>query len=158
MNLRFSQEKSKEVTMSNNKQIEKPLELPHQETIVGINTIQTKPFDNQKIEIMTNNKQSMKLYTEEQLKQAIKMALHGFGIGGIEDTIEVVASKLTPIELPSDDEKSKFTIDYFNWLHTNQYKYNPKVKMYQKMMINETLFFTIEELMIEFNKIQGGNK
>jgi hypothetical protein len=55
------------------------------------------------------------------------------------------------------EEQSKFTIDYFNWLHNNQYKYNPKVKMYQKMMINETLFFTIEELMIEFNKIQGGN-
>ena len=42
--------------MSNNKQIEKPLELPHQETIVGTNTIQTKPFDNQKT--MSNNKQS----------------------------------------------------------------------------------------------------
>ena len=41
--------------MSNNKQIEKPLELPHQETIVGTNTIQTKPFDNQKA--MSNNKQ-----------------------------------------------------------------------------------------------------
>ena len=41
--------------MSNNKQIEKPLELPHQETIVGTNTIQTKPFDNQKT--MSNNKQ-----------------------------------------------------------------------------------------------------
>jgi len=52
------------------------------------------------------------------------------------------------------EEQSKFTIDYFNWLHNNQYKYNPKVKMYQKMMINETLFFTIEELMIEFNKTQ----
>ena len=44
-----------EVNMSNNKQIEKPLELPHQETIVGTNTIQTKPFDNQKI--MSNDKQ-----------------------------------------------------------------------------------------------------
>ena len=44
------------MTMSNNKQIEKPLELPHQETIVGTNTLQTKPFDNQKIEIMSNNK------------------------------------------------------------------------------------------------------
>ena len=43
--------------MSNNKQIEKPLELPHQETIVGTNTLQTKPFDNQKIN-MSNNKQS----------------------------------------------------------------------------------------------------
>ena len=51
---------------------------------------------------MSNNKRSMKLYTEEQMKEAIKIALHGFGIGGIEDTIEVVASKLTPIELPSD--------------------------------------------------------
>ena len=44
-----------EVNMSNNKQIEKPLELPHQETIVGTNTIQTKLFDNQKT--MSNNKQ-----------------------------------------------------------------------------------------------------
>lgn len=44
--------------MSNNKQIEKHLELPHQETIVGINTIQTKPFDNQKITKMSNKKQS----------------------------------------------------------------------------------------------------
>ena len=104
---------------------------------------------------MSNNKQSMKLYTEEQVKHAIKMALHGFGIGGIEDTIEVVASKFTPIELPTDEEKREFTIVFFNWLHNNQYKYNPKVKMYQKMMINETLFFTIEELMIEFNKIVG---
>lgn len=41
--------------MSNNKQIEKPLELPHQETIVGTNTIQTKPFDNQKT--MSNDEQ-----------------------------------------------------------------------------------------------------
>jgi general stress protein 26 len=45
--------------MSNNKQIEKPLELPHQETIVGTNTIQTKPFDNQKT--MNNNKQQTAL-------------------------------------------------------------------------------------------------
>jgi hypothetical protein len=52
------------------------------------------------------------------------------------------------------EETTKFTIGYFNWLHNNGYKYNPKVKMYWKMMINETLFFTIEELIIEFNKIQ----
>jgi hypothetical protein len=52
------------------------------------------------------------------------------------------------------EETTKFTIGYFNWLHNNGYKYNPKVKMYWKMMINETMFFTIEELMIEFNKIQ----
>jgi hypothetical protein len=49
--------------MSNNKQIEKPLELPHQETIVGINTIQTKPFDNQKT--MSNNKQTTDMTWDE---------------------------------------------------------------------------------------------
>ena len=46
-----------------NKQIEKPLELPHQETIVGINTIQTKPFDNQKT--MSNNKQTTDMTWDE---------------------------------------------------------------------------------------------
>jgi hypothetical protein len=51
--------------MSNNKQIEKPLELPHQETIVGTNTLQTKPFDNQKT--MSNNKQTPQEKAEELL-------------------------------------------------------------------------------------------
>ena len=52
--------------MSNNKQqtevkqIKKNLELPHRETVISTNTLQTKPFDNQKIETMSNNKQSMK--------------------------------------------------------------------------------------------------
>lgn len=45
--------------MSNNEQIEKKLKLPHRETVISTNTIQTKPFDNQKIEIMSNNKQSI---------------------------------------------------------------------------------------------------
>ena len=40
------------------KQIKKHLELPHRETVISTNTLQTKPFDNQKIEIITNNKQS----------------------------------------------------------------------------------------------------
>ena len=43
--------------MSNNKQIKKYLELPHRETVISTNTLQTKPFDNQKIETMSNNKQ-----------------------------------------------------------------------------------------------------
>jgi hypothetical protein len=42
--------------MSNNKQIKKYLELPHRETVISTNTIQTKPFDNQKE--MSNNKQT----------------------------------------------------------------------------------------------------
>jgi len=39
------------------KQIKKYLELPHRETVISTNTIQTKPFDNQKIN-MSNNKQT----------------------------------------------------------------------------------------------------
>ena len=64
--------------MSNNKQIEKPLELPHQETIVGTNTIQTKPFDNQKE--MSNNKQSSIEWLVEQIKKDINLRLRGFDI------------------------------------------------------------------------------
>ena len=64
--------------MSNNKQIEKPLELPHQETIVGTNTIQTKPFDNQKT--MSNNKQSSVEWLVEQIKKDINLRLRGFDI------------------------------------------------------------------------------
>jgi hypothetical protein len=85
--------------MSNNKQIEKPLELPHQETIVGINTIQTKPFDNQKE--MSNNKQSMKLYTEDQVKK-IQQAILCNHKDAIMDE-NYCLNVTTPIELPSDE-------------------------------------------------------
>jgi hypothetical protein len=40
------------------KPIKKYLELPHMETIISANTLQTKPFDNQKVETMSNNKQT----------------------------------------------------------------------------------------------------
>lgn len=45
-----------------------------------------------------------RLYTEEQLRGAIKSALDGFGIGQTEDTIDVIVSKIAPIELPTDEE------------------------------------------------------
>lgn len=48
------------------------------------------------------------------------------------------------------EQQSKFTIDFINWLHLNQYKYNPKAKLYQKHFINETLFFSIDELYQQF--------
>ena len=47
-------------------------------------------------------------------------------------------------------QQGKFTIDFINWLHLNEYKYNPKAKLYQKQFINETLFFSIDELFITF--------
>jgi hypothetical protein len=49
------------------KQIKKYLELPHRETVITTNTIQTKPFDNQKT--MSNNKQSSVEWLIEQLKE-----------------------------------------------------------------------------------------
>lgn len=100
-----------------------------------------------------SNKPTIKLYTKEQIVNATnKVFIEAITF---EDVNEIVRN-LTPIELPTDEEKREFTIDFFNWLHNNEYKYNPKFKMYQKFMINETLFFTIEELMMEFNKTQGG--
>jgi hypothetical protein len=50
------------------------------------------------------------------------------------------------------EKQGKFTIDFINWLHLNQYKYNPKAKFYQKHFINETLFFSIDELFIAFKQ------
>ena len=50
------------------------------------------------------------------------------------------------------EQQGKFTIDFINWLHLNQYKYNPKAKLYQKQFINETLFFSIDELFITFKQ------
>ena len=82
---------------------------------------------------------NMKLYTEEQLKEAIKMALHGFGIGGIEDTIEVVASKFTPIELPSDEEIEEMGKDVIVYNDTKR-------------------GWFVEGLRFMRDKIQGGNK
>jgi hypothetical protein len=66
-----------------------------------------------------------------------------------------------PIDLYSEFERAlemekeqqgKFTIDFINWLHLNEYKYNPKAKLYQKQFINESLFFSIDELFITFKQ------
>lgn len=58
---------------------------------------------------MSNNKQTMKLYTEEHLKKAIN---RGYSSAMLEDyTIKEITDNflntLTPIELPSDEEVSK---------------------------------------------------
>jgi hypothetical protein len=50
------------------------------------------------------------------------------------------------------EKRGKFTIDFINWLHLNEYKYNPKAKLYQKQFINETLFFSIDELFVTFKQ------
>jgi hypothetical protein len=55
---------------------------------------------------MRNNKQSMKLYTEEQLKEAFNCGRLYQGIKG-DTNIYHFIDKLTPIELPSDEEIRK---------------------------------------------------
>ena len=54
-----------------------------------------------------NNKQSMKLYTEEQLKKAIELAQeceHECGGVYFDYTEKEIIDELTPIELPSDED------------------------------------------------------
>ena len=50
---------------------------------------------------MTNNKQSMKLYTEEQIKEAFNCGRLYLGREGDTNFYHLI-DKLTPIELPSD--------------------------------------------------------
>ena len=49
---------------------------------------------------MSNNKQSIKLYTEEDLIIAIGLARHG----DQEWSVDEIVKDFTPIELPSDEE------------------------------------------------------
>ena len=76
-----------------NKQIEKPLELPHQETIVGTNTIQTKPFDNQKTENMSNNKQSSVEWFAQKLYETLEIRGDGYVIDSLLDLAKAMHKK-----------------------------------------------------------------
>ena len=58
---------------------------------------------------MSNNKQSMKLYSEEEVRKALKMALGPLKIS----TENYFINSLTPIEFPSDEEISKEVTDLF---------------------------------------------
>jgi hypothetical protein len=64
--------------------------------------------------------------------------------------LEHVISVVKGIE---KNQQNEFSIDFVNWLNNNEYKYNHKFKMYQKHFVNETLYFTLAELILEFNKL-----
>ena len=79
---------------------------------------------------MTNNKQSMKLYTEEQVKHML------IGLIGSAKTVDDFLHRYyTPIELPNDDEIHKQAINYSGF--DNEFKAGAKWMR---------------------DKIQGGNK
>lgn len=100
------------------------------------------------IETMSNNKQSMKLYTEEQLKKAIAIGFdwcHQKHIPS-DDMTDTFIKKLTPIKLPSDEEVEQYLKSFPYTKHLDDGQYNDGV-------------IVGAELAIEWmrDKIQGGN-
>lgn len=84
---------------------------------------------------MSNNKQIMKLYTEEQVRHIFE----NLNISsGYDYNMELYCSSITPIELPSDEE-----------IH-DECKIGG-------MDTNQQLCFQLGAKMV-INKIQGGNK
>ena len=57
---------------------------------------------------MSNNKQNMKLYTEEQMRKALRTY---FDLSKFLTESDVI-KEFTPIELPSDEEVHKQAINY----------------------------------------------
>ena len=95
---------------------------------------------------MSNNKQSMKLYTEEQIKKVIKDSF----LEGIERNTNYelvkksIFDSLTPIELPSDEEiREERLLQFPDTEYTNR--------------ANDRLAFYCGAKFV-INKIQGGNK
>ena len=85
---------------------------------------------------MSNNKQSMKLYTEEEVVKLLDKYTVLTKIGA-----EFYLNKMTPIELPSDEEIKKYTPyplgkGFYNPLYSNKWEEGAKWMR---------------------NKIQGGN-
>lgn len=48
--------------------------------------------------------------------------------------------------------EEKLIVDFLKWISTNDFRYSRKFKKWQKTYINETLFYTEEELYIMYKK------
>ena len=83
---------------------------------------------------MSNNKQSMKLYTEEQVRM--------LDINCGNSTLDEVIGCLTPIELPSDEEIDEYVKSTGYYGHCT-HEYHEGIQEGAKYVIN---------------KIQGGKK
>ena len=95
---------------------------------------------------MSNDKQNMKLYTEEQLKEAFNCGRLYLGREGDTNFYHLI-DKLIPIELPSDEEVEQYLKSFPYTKHLDDGQYNDGV-------------IVGAELAIEWmrDKIQGGNK
>jgi hypothetical protein len=89
---------------------------------------------------MTNNKQSMKLYTEEHLKLFYQLGKFD-GIAGRQTDVEEEIKNHLPIEMPTDEEidKEAFQVPYDNTRGFYDLQFIKGAKWMR-------------------NKIQGGNK
>ena len=87
----------------------------------------------------------MKLYTEEQVRNALKDAmLRGMRKPSkYESIVELMINDLTPIELPSDDEIGKLREEH--------------IPIDEEDLWSERFYFTIGAKAMR-DKIQGGNK
>ena len=94
---------------------------------------------------MSNNKQTMKLYTEEQVHTVMLLALGKYQIHSnrkvLKENQDLIDS-LTPIELPSDEEIDEYVKSTGYYGHCTQ-EYNEGIEDGAKFVMN---------------KIQGGNK
>ena len=95
---------------------------------------------------MSNYKQSMKLYTEEQMRDAIKMARNG--VRSEDNIIGSLNFIKPPIELPSDEEIDEETLEEtaLSFLPHSEVEH-------------DTCFIIGFEFGFKYvlNKIQGGN-
>ena len=100
---------------------------------------------------MSNNKQSMKLYTEEQILNAYYNGWHYRSVSFVNGEVgkfqfyrDVFINSLTPIELPSDEEiREERLLQFPDSEYANR--------------ANDRLAFYCGEKFV-INKIQGGNK
>ena len=98
---------------------------------------------------MSNNKQIMKLYTEEQLEIAMAY-VHAYHESDTRLEDEEILKKLTPLELPSDEEiDAHVEEDFLN--STEVHKYSEEVQLLMKAMCKAGM-------QCMRDKIQGGNK
>jgi len=93
---------------------------------------------------MSNNKQSMKLYTEEQVRQMLEVCRDSDLYDHIL-TFDDILKTETPIELPSDEEIEKESFD----LYANHNTYSLNVRQYKAFKRGAKWMR---------NKIKGGNK
>ena len=105
---------------------------------------------------MSNNKQSMKLYTEEEIVSFLKKEFAD------EINAETFMENLTPIELPSDEEvEEKLNVAYGNGYEQGEMDFYKKMKSQGKLYADgyEEGYLRALELVkwkID-NEIQGGN-